>query len=211
MLIQPFTVTENIVLGMEPKKGIAVDIKSARNRILDLSGRYNLKVDPDAKIEDISVGMQQRVEILKVLYNRAKIIILDEPTAVLTPQETDELFRSLRLLVHDGYTIILITHKIREVMEISDHVTVLRGGRTIRTLKTSETTPEEISELMIGRKLNAKLQRTDESSVWVGRAHWRTGRDLRQGGPLSEPEGCHCLRSWHGASGVYVGPLFYCR
>ena len=102
MLIQPFTVTENIVLGMEPRKGIAVDIKSARNRILDLSGRYNLKVDPDAKIEDISVGMQQRVEILKVLYRGARHLILDEPTASLTPQEITELIEIIHNLTADG-------------------------------------------------------------------------------------------------------------
>ncbi|MBP3311853.1 MAG: ABC transporter ATP-binding protein [Butyricicoccus sp.] len=162
MLVPSFTVAENVVLGNEKTKHGFCDRNAEKKELASLSEQFGLRVELDEPVYRISVGAKQRVEILKVLYNRAKIIILDEPTAVLTPQETDELFRSLRLLVHDGYTIILITHKIREVMEISDHVTVLRGGRTIRTLKTSETTPEEISELMIGRKLNAKLQRTEQ-------------------------------------------------
>lgn len=161
MLVPSFTVAENVVLGNEKTKHGFCDRAAEKAELAKLSEQFGLRVELDEPVYRISVGAKQRVEILKVLYNRAKIIILDEPTAVLTPQETDELFRSLRLLVHDGYTIILITHKIREVMEISDHVTVLRSGKTIKTLKTSETTPEEISQLMIGRKLKAKLQRTE--------------------------------------------------
>lgn len=120
MLVQPFTVTENIVLGAEPMKGITVDLKTAREKILELSEKYSLKVDPDAKIEDISVGMQQRVEILKVLYRGADILILDEPTASLTPQEIDELMVIIENLTAAGKSIILITHKLKEIKASSN-------------------------------------------------------------------------------------------
>ena len=113
MLIQPFTVTDNIILGVEPTRGIVVDEKTARKRVIELSERYGMKVDPDAKIQDISVGMQQRVEILKVLYRGAKTLILDEPTASLTPQEIDELMEIIRNLTADGKSVILITHKLQ--------------------------------------------------------------------------------------------------
>ena len=117
MLIQPFTVTENIILGVEPRKGLKVDIKSARQKVVELSERYGMKVDPDAKIEDISVGMQQRVEILKVLYRGANTLILDEPTASLTPQEIEELMEIISNLTADGKSVILITHKLKEITE----------------------------------------------------------------------------------------------
>lgn len=115
MLIQPFTVTENIILGMEPVKGLVVDREAARKKVLELSERYNMKVDPDAKVEDISVGMQQRVEILKVLYRGADTLILDEPTASLTPQEIEGLMEIIENLTADGKSVILITHKLKEI------------------------------------------------------------------------------------------------
>ncbi len=118
MLIQPFTVTENIILGMEPTKGLSVDKATARKKVLELSERYGMKVDPDAKIEDISVGMQQRVEILKVLYRGAETLILDEPTASLTPQEIEGLMEIIDNLTADGKSIILITHKLKEITEV---------------------------------------------------------------------------------------------
>ena len=161
MLIQPFTVTENIVLGMEPKKGIAVDIKSARNRILELSGRYNLKVDPDAKIEDISVGMQQRVEILKVLYRGAETLILDEPTASLTPQEIEGLMEIIDNLTADGKSIILITHKLKEITASSDNCTIIRQGKYIRTVKVSDVNENDLAAMMVGRDVNFKVDKKD--------------------------------------------------
>ena len=161
MLIQPFTVTENIVLGMEPKKGIAVDIKSARNRILDLSGRYNLKVDPDAKIEDISVGMQQRVEILKVLYRGARHLILDEPTASLTPQEITELIEIIHNLTADGKSVILITHKLKEITASSDNCTIIRQGKYIQTVKVADVDENELAAMMVGRDVNFKVDKKE--------------------------------------------------
>ena len=124
MLIQPFTVTENIILGMEPTKGLSIDKETARKKVVELSERYGMKVDPDAKIEDISVGMQQRVEILKMLYRENEILIFDEPTAVLTPQEIDELMDIMRSFTKEGKSILFITHKLNEVMALSDRVTV---------------------------------------------------------------------------------------
>ena len=129
MLIAPFTVTENIILGVEPTKGIMVDKKIARQKVVELSERYGMKVDPDAKIEDISVGMQQRVEILKVLYRGAQTLILDEPTASLTPQEIEELMDIIQNLTADGKSVILITHKLKEITVSSDYCTIIRAGK----------------------------------------------------------------------------------
>ena len=151
MLVQPFTVTENIILGMEPVKGITVDGKTARRRILELSERYDMKVDPDAKIEDITVGMQQRVEILKVLYRGADILILDEPTASLTPQEITELMEIIRNLTQDGKSVILITHKLKEIKACADYCTIIRAGRCVGTMKVSETDEQELASRMVGR------------------------------------------------------------
>ena len=133
MLVQPFTVTENIVLGDEPLKGITLDIKKARENVIELSKRYGLSVDPDAKIEDISVGMQQRVEILKALYRGADILILDEPTSSLTPQEIVELIEIMHNLTADGKSILLITHKLKEIKESADFCTIIRAGKYIDT------------------------------------------------------------------------------
>ncbi|MED5018998.1 ABC transporter ATP-binding protein [Paenibacillus chibensis] len=159
-LVQPFTVTENIILGMEPKKmGIQVDYKTSVAKIKKLSDQYGLKVNPNAKIQDISVGMQQRVEILKTLYRGADILIFDEPTAVLTPQEISELMGIMKRLVEEGKSIILITHKLKEIMQISDTVTIIRRGKVIDTLKTAETNPNELAEKMVGRSVSFKVDK----------------------------------------------------
>ncbi|GGH32445.1 ABC transporter ATP-binding protein [Paenibacillus segetis] len=158
-LVQPFTVTENIILGMEPKHGISLDHKSAATKIKNLSEQYGLKVDPYAKIQNISVGMQQRVEILKTLYRGAQILIFDEPTAVLTPQEITELMDIMRRLVAEGKSIILITHKLKEIMHISDTVTIIRRGKVIDTVKTSESNPSQLAEKMVGRNVTFKVDK----------------------------------------------------
>ena len=138
MLVDPLTVTENIVLGNEPRSGLMLDQKTAKREVKEISEKYGLFVDPEAKIEDISVGMQQRVEIIKTLYRGAELLIFDEPTAVLTPQEIDELFDIFKSLKEQGKTIIFITHKLKEVKEISDRITVLRSGKSIDTVNTKD-------------------------------------------------------------------------
>ncbi|HEY2494772.1 MAG TPA: ABC transporter ATP-binding protein [Paenibacillus sp.] len=163
-LVQPFTVTENIILGKEPKKlGVHVDYKTAVAKIKKLSDQYGLKVNPNAKIQDISVGMQQRVEILKTLYRGADILIFDEPTAVLTPQEITELMIIMRRLVDEGKSIILITHKLKEIMQISDTVTIIRRGKVIDSVKTADTNPNILAELMVGRSVSFKVDKKSAS------------------------------------------------
>lgn len=162
MLIPSLTVAENIVLGNEPRTGPLKLFRDQKKAIIEtthLVNQFGLMVDPNAIVQQVSVGEKQRIEILKVLYQGARIIILDEPTAVLTPQETDELFTSLKTLVKNGYTIIFITHKLREVMEISDRVTVLKSGKSIATRLTKETTKEEISRLMVGRDVLLQVEK----------------------------------------------------
>jgi len=151
MLLNSLTVADNIVLGMEPTKRGLLDTDSARRLTRDLSARYGLRVDPDATVRDLSVGVRQRVEILKALARGARVLILDEPTAVLTPQETDELFATLQGLVADGMTIIFITHKLREVMAVSHNVTVMRLSHTVGTVSTASTTSADLARMMIGR------------------------------------------------------------
>ena len=161
MLVDPMTVTENITLGNEPRKwgGLAVDRDAAREAIVDLSDRYGFDVDPDARIEDVSVGEQQRVEILKALYRGAETLILDEPTAVLTPQEVDELFGVLEELTAQGKTIIFITHKLGEAMRAADEISVLRDGRKVGTVDADGTSQEELAELMVGREVLMDVDR----------------------------------------------------
>ncbi|MEK4129076.1 ABC transporter ATP-binding protein [Solibacillus sp. FSL W8-0474] len=159
MLVENFTVTENIILGSEPTKLGAINIKDAAKDIAALSKKYNLDVDPYAKIEDISVGMQQRVEILKTLYRGAEILIFDEPTASLTPQEITELIAILKLLIKEGKSIIIITHKLKEIMEVSDRVTIIRKGEGIGTVITAETNPDQLAELMVGRQVEFKTEK----------------------------------------------------
>src|SRR5438093_7725566 len=146
MLIPPLTVAENIVLGHEPGNVASIyDVKNARATILDLSKQYGLPIDPDTRIEKLSVGLQQRVEILKILYRAADILIMDEPTGVLTPQETFELFDVLRGLVHQGKIIIFLTYELREVLPLNDSITVLRRGKNVGELVTKETNQAEIA------------------------------------------------------------------
>ncbi|MEQ6389760.1 ABC transporter ATP-binding protein [Bacillaceae bacterium S4-13-58] len=159
MLVETFTVTENIILGSEPRKNGKVDLKKAESEVQELSERYGLKVDPRAKIQDISVGMQQRVEILKTLYRGADILILDEPTAVLTPQEIKELTQIMKSLIKEGKSIILITHKLKEIMESCDRCTVIRKGVGIGTMNVSETNVTELASLMVGREVSFKTEK----------------------------------------------------
>lgn len=152
-LVQNFTVLENVILGAEDGPMLNTSLSRARKVLADLAREYELDVDPDAMIEDLSVGHQQRVEILKALYRQADILILDEPTGVLTPDEADHLFRILKGLKDQGKTVILITHKLREIMEATDNVSVMRRGTMVATVKTAETSPEALAELMVGRKV----------------------------------------------------------
>jgi len=154
MLVPPLTVAENIILGMEPKKNnIFIDMEKAVKRVEELSKSMGFKIDPKAKIENISVGVQQRVEIIKVLYRGAEILVMDEPTAVLTPQEVEELFDILKSLKKQGKTIIFITHKLNEVKDLSDRVTVMRRGKVVGVKNTKDTNQEEIASMMVGRKV----------------------------------------------------------
>jgi len=183
MLVPPFTVAENIVLGVEPvNTGGKLDMDKAIRDVEELSNQYGLVVDPRAKIENISVGMQQRVEILKALYRGAEVLILDEPTAVLTPQEVDELAVIMRSLVRQGKSIIFITHKLREVIAISDRVTVLRRGKCVGTGETKNTTAEELAQMMVGREVVLSLEkepaRTGDTILKVDNLHARGSRNL---------------------------------
>ena len=162
MLVQPFTVTENIILGMEPIKGLTVDLKAAREKVVELSERYGLQVDPDAKIEDISVGMQQRVEILKVLYRGADILILDEPTASLTPQEIGELIDIIDHLTADGKSVILITHKLKEIKASADYCTIIRQGKYIQTVNVEEVDENQLASMMVGREVTFKVEKKEQ-------------------------------------------------
>ncbi|HOJ88453.1 MAG TPA: ABC transporter ATP-binding protein [Pseudothermotoga sp.] len=164
MLVNNLTVAENVVLGSETTRGIIFDLREAQKRVDQLSRSYGLQVDPTAKIEDLPVGMQQRVEIIKTLYRGAEILILDEPTAVLTPQETEELFSVLRKLKENGKTIIFISHKLNEVMEISDRITVMRQGKVTGVLNKSETDVREIARLMVGREVVFTVQKPPAKS-----------------------------------------------
>ncbi|MFD0049372.1 ABC transporter ATP-binding protein [Actinomycetes bacterium NPDC127524] len=167
MLVDPFTVTENIILGKEPSKAGKINLKTASKEVNDLSERYGLSVNPDAKISDISVGMQQRVEILKTLYRGAEILIFDEPTAVLTPQEIKELMAIMKALVKEGKSIILITHKLKEIMEVCDRVTVIRKGQGIGTVNVSETDPDALASLMVGREVVFKTEKIESKPADV--------------------------------------------
>ncbi len=161
-LVENFTVTENIILGCEPRKGLVVDIKNAAKKVEELSKKYGLNVEPYAKIEDISVGMQQRVEILKMLYKNADILILDEPTAVLTPQEIIDLMKIIKNLVKIGKSIIIITHKLKEIKEVADECTVIRRGKYIGTVNVKETSEEEMAKMMVGREVNFKVKKEEK-------------------------------------------------
>jgi general nucleoside transport system ATP-binding protein len=188
MLVPVMTVTENIVLGEEPTRGALLDVREGSRKVKELSDRYGLAVDPDAVIEQVSVGMQQRVEILKTLYRDARILILDEPTAVLTAQESHELFEVLSALKQDGVSIVFISHKLNEVLEISDRVTVLRRGKRIDTVPTEGATEESLARLMVGRDV---LLRVEKEAA-------------KRGGPVLEVEDVHVrdLRGLEAVKGV---------
>lgn len=160
-LVENFTVTQNIVLGCEPKIlfGLGMDLNKAAKRIEELSKQYGLNVDPNAKIENISVGMQQRVEILKMLYRDADVLILDEPTAVLTPQEIDELIKIMKNLINEGKSIIIITHKLKEIKAAADRCTVIRRGRYIGTVDVKTTSETEMAKMMVGREVSFKVNK----------------------------------------------------
>ena len=160
-LVEIFTVLENIILGVEPNKMGFIQKKEARQRVVELSEKYGLKVDPDAIIENISVGMQQRVEILKMLYRENEILIFDEPTAVLTPQEIDELMKIMKNFAAEGKSILFITHKLNEIMAVADRCTVLRKGKYVGTVDIKDTNKEELSKMMVGRNVNFKVDKTD--------------------------------------------------
>ena len=182
MLIQPFTVADNIILGVEPVKGLVIDHKTAREKVVELSERYGMKVDPDAKVEDISVGMQQRVEILKVLYRGADTLILDEPTASLTPQEIEGLMEIIENLTADGKSVILITHKLKEITACADSCTIIRQGKYIRTVKVDEVNENDLAAMMVGRDVNFKVEKKEmtpgEVVLEVRDIHARDYRDV---------------------------------
>lgn len=159
MLVHNFTVTQNIILGVEPKKGFKIDMVKAVNDVKEISEKYGFAIDPSEVIEDISVGQQQKVEILKALYRGAEILILDEPTAVLTPQEIEELGIIINNLEKEGKSVILITHKLKEVMSMSDRVTIIRRGKVTGTVNTKETSIDKLAELMVGRKVNLTIDK----------------------------------------------------
>jgi general nucleoside transport system ATP-binding protein len=163
MLIPVMTVAENIVLAAEPTKGPFLDLDAAEEKVRDISRRFGLAVDPEARIESISVGQQQRVEILKALYRGAEILILDEPTAVLTPQEAKELFEIVQSLKNEGKSIVFISHKLNEVLQIADRITVLRRGKTIETVPREGATEESLAKLMVGRDVLLRVDKTAAS------------------------------------------------
>lgn len=165
MLVKPFTVTENIILGMETTKfGGVLDIKKARKDVKELSEKYGLYVDPDSKVRDITVGMEQRVEILKTLYRGADILILDEPTAVLTPQEITDLIGIIHNLTDEGKSVIIITHKLKEIKAIGDYCTIIRRGKHIDTVDVSKVTEEELASKMVGREVNFIVDKPEQEA-----------------------------------------------
>lgn len=160
-LVHNFTVTENIILGLEPVNGLVIDLKKAEKKVADLSKQYGLDVDPKAKIEDISVGMQQRVEIIKMLYRDAEILIFDEPTAVLTPQEINELIEIMHRLSSEGKTILLITHKLKEIKAAAETCTVLRRGALVDTVNVADVSEAGLAEMMVGRAVNFTVEKKE--------------------------------------------------
>jgi simple sugar transport system ATP-binding protein len=168
MLVRPFTILQNIILGVEPKKfGCLIDYEKARSEVLKISKDYHFDLDLDLKIENISVGMQQRVEIVKTLYRNADLIILDEPTAVLTPQEVQDFYRIVTNLKREGKTIIIITHKLHEIKEIADRCSIIRKGEYIDTVDVKRTSEAELASKMVGREVNLKINKNKQMST-----HW---------------------------------------
>jgi len=163
MLVEPFTVLENVILGSEPGRPIQIDLARARAEVDALNKDLGFDLDLDAKIEDLAVGLQQRVEILKAIYRKARILILDEPTAVLTPQEAEELFEFLRKFVQQGNAAIFISHKLAEVIRVSDRTTVIRDGKVVGTVKTKDTSVEELARMMVGREVILTVQKSPKT------------------------------------------------
>src|ERR687886_884198 len=161
MLVDTMTVAENIVLGAEPGSAASIDLRKAAREIRALSDEFRLSVDPEALVHDLSVGQQQRVELLKALYRHARRLILDEPTAVLTPQEVEEFFAILRRMREQGKTVIIITHKLSEVLAISDEVTVMRDGRVVGRVQTKDTNAAELARLMVGREVLLRVEKPE--------------------------------------------------
>jgi ABC-type uncharacterized transport system ATPase subunit len=162
MLVPVLTVTENVMLGDEAiKNGLFLDRKQVANRIREISKKYGLLVNPDAYVKDLPVGIQQRVEIIKVLYRQADVLILDEPTAVLTPQEVEELFQIIRSLVDQGVSLIFITHKLKEVLSVADRITVIRRGKTVGTTKPADATEQSLAEMMVGRAVELTVKKQE--------------------------------------------------
>src|SRR5881409_3785448 len=159
MLVDTMSVAENIVLGAEPGSAASIDLRKAAKEIRALSDEFRLSVDPNALIHDLSVGQQQRVELLKALYRRARLLILDEPTAVLSPQEVEEFFAILRRMRKQGKTVIIITHKLSEVLAISDEVTVMRDGKVVGRVQTSQTNAAELARMMVGRDVLLRIEK----------------------------------------------------
>jgi ABC-type uncharacterized transport system ATPase subunit len=182
MLVPVMTVAENLVLGTEPRRGPLLDYKAAAARTRELSERFGLAVDPDAKVQDLGVGAQQRVEILRALFRGAKMLVLDEPTAVLTAQESQDLFRVLRALKDDGTSIVFISHKLNEVLDIADRVTVLRRGKKIDTVPTEGATERSLASLMVGRDVLLQVEKTEhkagEPLLEVRDLHVKDDREL---------------------------------
>jgi len=181
MLVPVMTVAENVMLGVEPtKNGVFLDKAKVANRIREISNQYGLEVDPASYIKDLPVGIQQRVEIIKVLYRQADILILDEPTAVLTPQEVDGLFKILQTLIDKGKSIIFITHKLKEVMHAADDITVIRLGKVVGSIDPKEATPEKLATMMVGRDVNLvvdkKPAKASESALVVNQLYVRDER-----------------------------------
>src|SRR6185503_14697512 len=188
MLVPVLTVAENIVLGDETMTGrYFLDRSEAHRRIVELGRRFGFEVDPEAKVGSLSVGWQQRVEILKALYRNARILVLDEPTAVLTPQETDEIFEVLRRLAEEGHSIVFISHKLYEVLEIADRITVIRRGRVVGQRVPAETNEEDLAQLMVGRNVQLVVDRGESHpadvvlSVGEARAKDDRGREVVRG------------------------------
>ena len=160
-LVHNFTVLENIILGIEETKGGIIQLADARKRVLELCKKYSFDLDPDAKIEDITVGMQQRTEILKMLFRNNNIMIFDEPTAVLTPQEIEEFMIMIKNLKAEGKSILFISHKLDEIKQVADRCTILRRGKRIDTVDVANVSKEELSEMMVGRKVSLKVDKKD--------------------------------------------------
>ena len=189
MLVQTLTVAENVALGLPSSRGLITDLDRVTKRILELADIYGLKIDPSAYIWQLSVGQQQRVEIIKALYRGAALLILDEPTAVLTPQEVDELFVIMRQMVRDGHALIFISHKLHEVVSISNRISVLRDGRLIGTRSTSDTTKQSLANWMVGREIGFAPDRGE-----VQRGEVRLKRQKHPAGDKHKDQGHHKVR-----------------